>query len=39
MVDLNQFLEDDPMLVDALLFCFMGLIQTELTEFVLDWKV
>ena len=39
MVDLNQFLEDDPMLVDALLFSFMGLIQTELTEFVLDWKV
>lgn len=27
------------MLVNALRFCFMRLVQTELAEFVLDWNV
>ena len=39
MVDLDLFSNDDPVLLEAIRFCFMRLLQKELKETASDWNV
>ena len=39
MVDLDLFSNDDPVLLEAMRFCFMRLLRKELKEIASDWNV
>ena len=39
MVDLDLFSNDDPVLLEAIRFCFMWLLQKELKEIGSNWNV
>ena len=39
MVNLDRFSMDDPVLLEAMRFCFMRLIRKELKEIAVDWNV
>ena len=39
MVDLDLFSNDDPVLLEAIRFCFMRLLRKELKEIASDWNV
>ena len=39
MVDLDLFSNDDPVLLEAIRFCFMQLLRKELKEIASDWNV
>ena len=39
IVDLDLFSNDDPVLLEAIRFCFMRLLRKELKQIALDWNV
>ena len=39
MVDLDLFSNDDPVLLEAIRFCFVRLLRKELKEIASDWNV
>ena len=39
MVDLDLFSNDDPVLLEAIRFCFIRLLRKELKEIASDWNV
>ena len=39
MVDLDLFSNDDPVLLEAIRFCFVRLLRKELKEITSDWNV